>query len=269
MTCCFAFLRRLLAQGLTLPAAVPAARTATNDEPQVEVEEQVEILDVAAVHQRCQHVAPCADQADKSESFYPSPDAAATPEIESQDGAAATSEASDTASCLQEDQSSFSGSTTDEPDEEKAFAIRQVTRCGFFLGELNDTYQADAEVVLAAVQQSGHALLHCAEELLNNRDFILKVVERSGVAFAHIPAKFQADEEVALKACRQWGYALKHVAKGLNSNREIVVAAICSGRGNALRYASEDLQEDSEVLELALKYGYEMPRPAAGTAAFK
>mmetsp|Transcript_19098 Transcript_19098/g.44671 ORF Transcript_19098/g.44671 Transcript_19098/m.44671 type:complete len:266 (-) Transcript_19098:129-926(-) len=138
-----------------------------------------------------------------------------------------------------------------QAESSKEKALKKVRRNGFALQILDEAHKADPEVVLAAVEHSGHALLHAAGSLLSNRDFIMKVVQRSGVAMQHVPTDLKSDKEVALTACKTWGYALRYVSDILKANKEVVMTAI-TGAGNALRYASSSMQADKEVVDLAL-----------------
>ena len=67
--------------------------------------------------------------------------------------------------------------------------------------------QADREVVLVAVQESGDALEYASKELSADREVVLAAVKQDGDALFHAAPELRADKEVVIAAVKQDGSA--------------------------------------------------------------
>ena len=94
------------------------------------------------------------------------------------------------------------------------------------------------------MKQSGDALEHASQELQADREVVLAAVKQSGEAFFTL---LRADREVVLAAVQQDGYALKPAAEPLHADREIVLSAVHQN-GLALEYAAAALRADRDVV---------------------
>ena len=103
--------------------------------------------------------------------------------------------------------------------------------------------QQDREVVLAAVQQHGNALMYASAELKKDREVVLAAVQQDGRALKHASAELRHDREVVLAAVQQHGYVLEHASANLQEDRELVLAAV-QQNGEAIRYAADTLLAD-------------------------
>ncbi len=63
--------------------------------------------------------------------------------------------------------------------------------------------------------------------------------------------KIITDREEMLEAVRNDGWALENASDSFKADREVVIEAIRSGGGYALKFASEELQNDPELKKLA------------------
>ena len=95
-------------------------------------------------------------------------------------------------------------------------------------------FQADREIVLAAVLQDGLALEYAADELKADREIVLAAVMKDGLALEYASDELKADREIVLAAVTQFGFSLQYAADELKADREIVLAAV--KRGQVLRY---------------------------------
>ena len=118
------------------------------------------------------------------------------------------------------------------------------------------------EVMLAAVQQNGDALEFARWDHMN-REIMMAAVEQTGHALCHFakidPAdgvayedKEVADRELVLIAVRTCGFALGVTADELGDDREVVMAAVTND-GDALEWASDRLRADRDIVKAAVQ----------------
>ena len=110
--------------------------------------------------------------------------------------------------------------------------------------------EANAEKVLAAVRTAGCEVRFAHPKLQVDRAIVLAAVQQDGHALAHA-ANFRDDPEVVLAAVSQNGFALGYASPVMQANRAIVEAAVKQA-GGALRFASNALCADRELVLLAI-----------------
>ena len=79
--------------------------------------------------------------------------------------------------------------------------------------------------VLAAVKQTGWALLYADDRLRKDKDFVKRAVQLSGCSLQYADAKLQACREVVQLAIRQDGLALAYASEALKGDRYLVAEA--------------------------------------------
>ena len=141
-------------------------------------------------------------------------------------------------------------------DREAVLAIQQSRRwndpAGIPpLGYVSAELQADREVVLAAVQQAGGALLYASKELQADREVVLAALQTSGCALECASAELRADRGVVLVAVMKHRDALLYAPAGMQADREVVLAAV-NKSGDALRYASAEMKADRAIVLAAV-----------------
>eukprot|EP01043_Picozoa_sp_COSAG02_P075530 COSAG02_NODE_15618_length_1155_cov_0.929924_1_plen_279_part_00 len=170
-------------------------------------------------------------------------------------------------------------------DRELAMMAVSQKGCGALLGSVAKSLvgsagSADTELVLTAVGTSCDALDY-VEELQNDRDLMLAAVRVNGDCIEHISPDLKADREVVAEAVSAPGYQLMYAADELQSDtdmiigelvgagdkaygvlgmvdrklressREIIVAAV-KEHGHCLKYASDELKDDEDVVLIAV-----------------
>mgnify|MGYP006092223767 CR=1 FL=1 len=114
-------------------------------------------------------------------------------------------------------------------------ALATVAKDGMKLANFLLGFEADKEVVLAAVEKNGSALEYASPEL-------------RGEGLHNLPDEEQESaKEVVLAAVAQDGLALRHASEALRANKEVAYAAGAQFV-EALRYVSQELKEDEEFL---------------------
>ena len=134
--------------------------------------------------------------------------------------------------------------------EHREFVLEAIRLRGTAL-EHAPLFQADREVVLAAVEQDGFALRYAAAELLSDAEIVLAAVRRDGWALSVAAPELLANRDIVLAAVQQDGWALRYVPAEIATDRDIVLAAV-KQNGNALKYA-EWAQDDREIALAAVQ----------------
>ena len=131
------------------------------------------------------------------------------------------------------------------------YALPAVKDCPFALQWASVRMRRNGEVVLAAVQKHGAQLMYASESRKNDRRIVLAAVQNFPNALAYASLELRGDREVAMAAVRKNGAALKHVKGGLAGDRDVVIAA-ARNYPAALQYASSSMRDDYYVVMQAV-----------------
>jgi hypothetical protein len=107
--------------------------------------------------------------------------------------------------------------------------------------------------------QVGQNLEYASDELKNDREIVLKAVANyhstDGLAFQNCSIGSRGDREIVLAAVSKHGHNIKYASDELKNDREIVMLAIAndhSTKGLALQNCSIDSRGDSEIVLAAV-----------------
>jgi|TARA_B110000240_G_scaffold119061_1_gene133265 hypothetical protein len=89
------------------------------------------------------------------------------------------------------------------------------------LKHADDSFQADREVVLATVRNSGTSLKYASEALKDDREVVLEAVRNNGIALKYASDTLKADHEVVLEAVQNNGNALRLASNELQNAPEL------------------------------------------------
>ena len=148
--------------------------------------------------------------------------------------------------------------------------IEAVKIDGSLLQYADDSLKKDKEVVLAAVSSlsSNHEdsfeiyLEYADDSLKKDREVVLMAVKHNCSSLEYASKNLQADREIVLAAVKfeaksgpvyQRGFMLEYASDDLKADREIVLQAM-KNADSAYKYASEELQNDPELKEIAQPY---------------
>ena len=109
------------------------------------------------------------------------------------------------------------------------------------LKHADDSFQADREVVLAAVRNSGTSLKYASEALKDDREVVLEAVRNNGIALKYASDTLKDDHEVVLEAVKNNGNALRLASTELQNAPEL--KKYCSN----IMIDSKSFREDSGV----------------------
>ena len=109
------------------------------------------------------------------------------------------------------------------------------------LEHADDSFQADHEVVLAAVRNSGTSLKYASKALKDDREVVLEAVRNNGIALKYASDTIKADHEVVLEAVQNNGNALRLASNELQNAPEL--KKYCSN----ITIDSKKFREDSST----------------------
>ena len=89
------------------------------------------------------------------------------------------------------------------------------------LKHADDSFQADREVVLATVRNSGTSLKYASKALKDDREVVLEAVRSNGIALKYASDTLKADHEVVLEAVQNNGNALRLASNELQNAPEL------------------------------------------------
>lgn len=115
----------------------------------------------------------------------------------------------------------------------------------------------DKDIMLAAVRNNCLALTYASDNLRSDMDVVLEAVRRvktTGDAMwviAFIDGRILENREAVIRIVSQNGFMLS-ILPDFKDDREVVFAAICQ-KGNAISFASEDVQQDRDFILRAVR----------------
>ena len=120
------------------------------------------------------------------------------------------------------------------------------------------TLWVDRKFVLEVVKMSGSILQYADSSLKADREVVFEAVKNFVDAYKYASNILKADRELLLNIVKlnggglgqSGGSALEYADDSLKADREVVLEAVKTW-GSALKYASEELQNDSELKKLA------------------
>ena len=136
-----------------------------------------------------------------------------------------------------------------------------------FLGRWKELVEDRFEQEQYAVEQDGGTPQAFDEVyppsywLVNDRDIVLAAVAQSGMALLDAPEAFRDDYDVVLAAVKERGTSYKYASNRLANDRRIVLAAINTRRypdhSETLQWAPLKFRDDREIALRAVGHGVE------------
>ncbi|KAF0975367.1 hypothetical protein FDP41_005361 [Naegleria fowleri] len=114
----------------------------------------------------------------------------------------------------------------------------------------------DRELVFEAIKQNKKALQWVSHTLRDDKEFVLKALQLLYPEFENFVSISDANKEIMLKVVKDFGFLLKFASEELKNDRDVVCTALKSDY-TSLEFASLDLQNDIEIaLEETKRNGY-------------
>ena len=102
----------------------------------------------------------------------------------------------------------------------------------------------DKELILKNMQYNLQILEYIDQELFKDIDFVKKVLSTNGLSLEHLPEEIQNNKELVIIALNNSaGFALKFASEELRADREVVKEAVKQWKA-PIKYASKELQEE-------------------------
>ena len=147
--------------------------------------------------------------------------------------------------------------------DDKEIALEAVKNNGCVIEFASERLKQDDEVMYEAASSNFNALEYASPDQLRNRDLILRIAKRNGKIFCMDYEMnrygYPKDREIVLAAVSNYGNALKYASKELQNDKEVVLTAVKNAEWDdchndtAFMYASDELKHDREVVETAVK----------------
>lgn len=115
----------------------------------------------------------------------------------------------------------------------------------------NTPFYDDEEIVLAAVNNNGHALEYASEKLRDNHNMVLAAVNNNGGALKFASKWWRDDYGIVSAAIKSNGWALGYASKRLRRDAALVLKAV-EFNGETFQYADITLRNDKKVVLAAV-----------------
>ena len=137
---------------------------------------------------------------------------------------------------------------------DRRVVLAAVKKSGDTLWYADKVLQADKEMVLCALKSKYYATFDSVPpELRNDKDVVLAAVSRDTSVIELVCEDLRADPHVGLVAVNRSPEAIEHMPALMNE-KEVMLAVVRNDAGAQalLRYASPELQDDKELVLLAV-----------------
>jgi hypothetical protein len=140
---------------------------------------------------------------------------------------------------------------------DKEVALKAVQTYGFNLDYLPYKFKDDKSIVMEAILNDSRALEYASERLKNDRETVLLCTIINDTSyFYHSNLKYasvalRSDKQVVMEHVKFDGNALEFASENLQDDMEVVLTAVKNSYGKALQFASEKLRDDWEVVMIA------------------
>lgn len=136
-------------------------------------------------------------------------------------------------------------------------AVRQNWSAMSFAADLT-MIGSDQRILMAALEQSGHALHYASDSLKRDEQFVTAAVKRNGSALQYVADEtLQGNWRIVMAAVQQDGNALQYTTSPVLRSRLDVVKAAVQSRPEAIRFASPCLWSNLELMTRVILPGAE------------
>ena len=133
---------------------------------------------------------------------------------------------------------------------------KKLSKNDKYLIALTEENPKNKELILKNMQYNLQILEYIDEDLFEDTEFVKKVLLENGMALQYMPQEIQNNKELVIIALNNSaGFALKFASEELRADKEVVKEAIKQWK-SPLKYASYELQEElnKEIEQAKQKY---------------
>ena len=121
---------------------------------------------------------------------------------------------------------------------------KRLSKNDKYLIAITEESPKDKELILKNMQYNLQILEYIDQELFKDIDFVKKVLSTNGLSLEHLPEEIQNNKELVIIALNNSaGFALKFASEELRADREVVKEAVKQWKA-PIKYASKELQEE-------------------------
>lgn len=121
--------------------------------------------------------------------------------------------------------------------------------------DVPDEYKGNMEVIKCIMENGNLDLKNLPDTVKNDKQLLMLIAKGKSYMFENFPDWAKDDKEIVLTAISESYDAFEHASERLRGEREVVIAAFTAQSSyDTIKYvASEELENDIEVLKLAVK----------------
>lgn len=147
---------------------------------------------------------------------------------------------------------------------DKDLVLAAVTNCCRAIRYASEILKDDEQVILAAISHSGLAFNLASKRLKGSREFVLKAVQLNGMALQFASDNLQDDKEIAIKAIQQNDEAIDFVSDRLHRQRR-QLRAEAKQRHNSSYMVTVDGKERETRVVASQRQDYSLVNSAGTT----
>ena len=133
---------------------------------------------------------------------------------------------------------------------------KKLSKNDKYLIALTEENPKNKELILKNMQYNLQILEYIDEDLFEDTEFVKKVLLENGMALEFMPQEIQNNKELVIIALNNSaGFALKFASEELKADKEVVKESIKKWK-SPLKYASKELQQEitKEIEQTKQKY---------------
>ena len=111
----------------------------------------------------------------------------------------------------------------------------------------------NSDIAMFAIQKDYYLLNYVSRRLKADKDFMMAAVKIDGGTFKMADKSLRKDRELLLTAIKTDGYAIKYTPRTLRNDPEIAFIAVKTTGYAIICIDDKQLQQNDELIELALK----------------
>ena len=132
---------------------------------------------------------------------------------------------------------------------DKEVVISILQKSAEYVSEISDDLRSDKEVMLIAMQEDSVYMSYASEVLKDDKGFVLQAIDLGCCSLTQVSERLLNDRDVAMMSVGINGLDLCFLNNKFKDDKDVVLTAVTQ-HADALRYASERLQQDIELLIL-------------------
>lgn len=138
----------------------------------------------------------------------------------------------------------------------RQFVLEAVRTNGDVYKHLSDAFKTEREIALESIKSRGLVMEDLPEEFKKDPEIALEAIKQNGKAFQYIHPDLKKCQNMILAALSKYPSAFEFLEnKNLNGNKDFMLLVL-GLNGSLLKYASDNLKKDKEVVMKAVcQYG--------------